>query len=411
MNERELRDRLRSLEVPDQGDAEERARRVLESAWEDRPQRPGRRRARAVLVLAAAGLIALLALSSAGADVRDWIEDTIGSEDAAPSLTSLPAPGRLLVESAQGPWVVAEDGSQRRLGDYEQATWSPNGRYVVGTDGGRLVAMEPDGEVVWTVTQPGRVTDPDWQAPDGFRIAYRNGDEIRMVEGDGTGDRLVARGVASVAPAWRPGSTDVLALDRDGLLVRHAESGRLVVAVPFRSRMNELGAGLKELEWSRDGSMLAVNYGRAITPLIDGYWNATNIIGSFERVDGRLSKSPEGSFQLSSVEFSPSGRRIAYVRQSGRGDAVSSAVLIAPTRTPTSDRRLLFSGPGRFTDLAWSPDGKWLLVAWKDADQWLFINLKHPERVRAVGNISSQFDPGGEGPAPFPRISGWCCPE
>ena len=85
------------------------------------------------------------------------------------------------------------------------------------------------------------------------------------------------------------------------------------------------------------------------------------------------------------------------MRQARRGDSITSSVLVAPTRRQTSSRRLLFSGPGRFTDLAWSPDGDWLLVAWKDADQWLFINLKRPERVRAVGNISSQFDPGGDG--------------
>ena len=127
MNERELRERLRSLDVPDESGAEERARALLDEAWGDRQPTPRRRPFRAVLAVAAIGLVGLFALAPAGADVRDWIDDTIGSEDAAPSLTSLPAPGRLLVDSQQGPWVVNEDGSQRRLGDYEQSAWSPNG--------------------------------------------------------------------------------------------------------------------------------------------------------------------------------------------------------------------------------------------------------------------------------------------
>ena len=54
------------------------------------------------------------------------------------------------------------------------------------------------------------------------------------------------------------------------------------------------------------------------------------------------------------------------------------------------------------------PTAHWLLLAWRDADQWLFIRLRDG-RVVAVDNISQQFDPGGNGPPPFPRLAGWCC--
>ena len=70
--------------------------------------------------------------------------------------------------------------------------------------------------------------------------------------------------------------------------------------------------------------------------------------------------------------------------------------------------RRLFSGPGHFTGLAFSPDGRWLLVAWHDADQWLFIPLGGG-KVKAVGHILAQFAPGETGPTSFPRLDGWCC--
>ncbi len=71
---------------------------------------------------------------------------------------------------------------------------------------------------------------------------------------------------------------------------------------------------------------------------------------------------------------------------------------------------MLFSGVGRFSDLAWSPDGRWLLVAWPDADQFLFIRTPGVRKIVAVSNIAREFDPGRPGRATFPEVIGWCCP-
>ena len=49
-------------------------------------------------------------------------------------------------------------GRKRRLGDYEEASWSPRGLFVVATSDRRVVALEPDGDVRWTVTRPRPVT-------------------------------------------------------------------------------------------------------------------------------------------------------------------------------------------------------------------------------------------------------------
>ena len=89
-------------------------------------------------------------------------------------------------------------GRKRRLGDYEEASWSPRGLFVVAASDRRVVALEPDGDVRWTVTRPRPVADARW-APSGFRIAYREGNTLRVVVGDGTNDHLLAR-----APPRRP---------------------------------------------------------------------------------------------------------------------------------------------------------------------------------------------------------------
>ena len=55
---------------------------------------------------------------------------------------SLPASGRLLVASVEGSWVVHRDGSKRFLGDYRESSWSPKGKFVVGTRGHELFVKE-----------------------------------------------------------------------------------------------------------------------------------------------------------------------------------------------------------------------------------------------------------------------------
>ena len=63
--------------------------------------------------------------------------------------------------------------------------------------------------------------------------------------------------------------------------------------------------------------------------------------------------------------------------------------------------RELFSGPGRFGQVAFSPDGRRLLVPWPDADQWLFLSSSRGGHVGAVANIGRQFARGrAERPVP-----------
>src|SRR5688500_16584515 len=188
-SDRDLGRALRDISAPGESDAEARSWEVVRAAYAEREP------LRAPAVAGGLALVAI-ALSPAGAEVRDAIRDAlgIGIEDASPTLRSLPAGGELLVESAQGPWIVREDGSKRLLGDWEEASWSPHGVYVAVAEGRELAAVDTSGEVRWTFPAPGVVDDPLWagDAAD-TRIAYRSGADLRVIAGDGSPatDRLI----------------------------------------------------------------------------------------------------------------------------------------------------------------------------------------------------------------------------
>ena len=111
----------------------------------------------------------------------------------------------------------------------------------------------PTAECRWTLARSGPVSLPSWNSPDGFRIAYLSGSSLRVVNGDGSGDHLLAKSVAKVAPAWMPGPAYVLAYaGKDGgVTAVAADSGREV----FTTRRSSAPIGL---QWSTDGKRLLV---------------------------------------------------------------------------------------------------------------------------------------------------------
>jgi WD40 repeat protein len=405
VTERQIAELLRRTPVPAEREAEERGWRVVLAAFEDRlpARRPARRSNRMAIAIAIALLGLVLALTPAGAKVADLVHDVVhpGTEHARP-LTSLPAPGRLLVNSPQGPWVVNEDGSKRLLGDYRDATWSPHGYFVAVTRGHQLTAVEPGGNVHWSLTKAGHVGDPRW-APSGYRIAYQAGRSMRVVAGDGTGDHLLARGVASTPPAWRPvpfpeakvsatgAGANVLALaTTDGQIVLVDADSRRVM---WRSAPGPVPS---ELDWSANGSRLVALSGSSLRLFAPR---------------GELLRTQELPSRIgtSTGEFAPSGGTFAIAGTSRAHGRTRSQALLLNLGSGRASRRRLLSDPGRFTALSWSPNGRWLLVSWRDTDQWLFLNPATRRRIKTVGGISRQFNPGATGPAAFPRLAGWCC--
>jgi hypothetical protein len=376
------RRRLREFRAPDEGGAERRAWPVVRSAYLERePVLARRSRRRIALVPTVAVIVAGLVLSPAGATVGGLITRALGVRDAAPALSSLPSPGRILVSGPGGTWTAAADGSTRHLGPWRQASWSPRGLFVAVASGDRLAAVDPRGGVQWAVGRP-EVSDPRWFSPTGFRIAYLSAGTLRVIAGDGRDDHVLAGAVANVAPAWRPDHPYELAYVTDSgrLVVRDGDSGLVLWTAAAGPRP-------RELMWSSDGRRLLVLSSRAArTYTAGGALSATIAL-------------PPGS-SANDGALSPDGRMLALVLG---GDEV---VVSSPVSSRPAMRQLL-AGSG-VREVSWSPNGRWLLVSWPAADQWVFVRVAGAPRVAAVSRIVQQFSAGGSATG-FPHIEGWCC--
>jgi hypothetical protein len=385
MSTRDVRGALLAVPVPDELEAQRRAWAVVREAYATREPVPRRdRRLRLLVAVAVLGVLVAAALSPPGRAVGGWIRDRIaGEENAEPALFRLPAAGRLLVVSEQGPWIVRPDGSKRLLGSYENASFSPNALYVVVTDGRRVLALEPNGDPRWSLSRPTPVSDARWAPTPGFRVAYREGDELRVVVGNGTGDRLLVGGVAAVAPAWLPveGRTVLAYAGTNGRVhVVEADSGEELWS-------SDPGAEPEQLVWSSDGGALLVVTTGGRHPVY--------------RQDGRLLRmveTPRG-WDVLDAAFAPGTRQLAYSAFEAEEDR--SAVFLGSER--------LQSVEGRLENVVFSPNGNWLLTGWPEADQLLFLRLPGVSRIVAVSDVRREFDPGSVGATTFPRVAEWCC--
>jgi hypothetical protein len=364
---------MRRFRAPGEAEAEERTWAVVASAYAGRDATRARRRTlRPVLALVAVAVavaaLAAVAFTSPGEALITSVRKAIGVASARPALFSLPARGNVLA----GGWLVRSDGSARRLGDYTQSSWSPFGHFVVAANRNELAALEPDGSIRWTLARP-HVRFPRWAGGrTDTRVAYLSGSHLRIVAGDGTGDRPVAV-AAHVAPSWREAaSAGALALvyadPRGRVRAFEPASGRTL----FRTAPGPVPT---TLVWSDDGGRLLVVAPRRLR-IYD--------------LRGRLTTSVTGTFRDAS--FLPGTRRVAVLSVRGHDSVVS---LLGAARP-------LFRTTGRLAQVVPSPDARWLLVTWPQADQWLFLRVAGKGRLRAVGDISEQL--GGS----F-AVDGWCC--
>jgi hypothetical protein len=396
----DLHRRLRDAPIPDEHGARERGWRVVRASFQAQPPPAHitRAPARIGIAIAVTALALVLVLTPAGAKVVEVVRDVVepGQRNAQPALTSLPAPGQLLVTSAKGAWVVREDGSKRLLGAYDDGTWSPSGLFVAVTQGRELTAVEPDGTVRWSLASKRPVRDAAW-SPSGIRIAYLAGDSLRVVAGDGTRDHRVVGRVSPVAPVWKPlrqpisageptyePRTNVLAyVDRhDRVTLRDVRPDRVLW------RTHRYASPIRALQWSPDRRRLLVR-----------------TASSVDFLDARGRTVDELAWRTVDASMSPDHRQVALIRRTA--DNGSDLIVTGPDGGGAARRFL--SGAGRITTPTWSPDGSRLLVAWRDANQWLFIHPARPHKVEAVAHISRQFDPGATGRPSFPQIRGWCC--
>lgn len=413
----QVRDSVREQPLPGETEAEARAWRVLEAALAERetsadsPAAAGRARSgrtrrglhprrvalrlALVAVLVAAGL--LVALTPAGAEMGDWIEDRFTKDsgrESRPSFADLPKGGSVLALTRAGAYAVRPDGGTQWLGSFSEAGWSPRGLHAIGVDGRRLIAVDPTGTPKWTLAGPRRVHHPAWSLGEGFWVAYlaadpgRPGSVLRAVDGRGdpTTDKRLRRRAAAVTPAWRPGP---------GYVMTYATAEPAAGAVETLDAVSgrrlwraQVGAPVESLAWSRDGRRLVALSSQKVTVLSRG---------------GRVLRTLALPAVASELALHPSGRRAAVVVGARGEQRVVELPLVRDGGDGSgTGTRQLFQGD--VDGLAWSRDGRHLLLAWRDTGQWLLMGPGR--RIRALDEVARELGAVGG----FPRIAGWCCP-
>jgi Tol biopolymer transport system component len=241
-------------------------------------------------------------------------------------------------------------------------TWAPDGRrFATVTRGGRLTIFDLVNRTTRDVVAGlSSESSPMW-SPDGTTIAYATArGEIRLIRPDGSGERVVARGVRAV---WSPDGTRLavvgeselhVGVDRRTLVVVRADGGGAVTL------SRDLG---DYASWSPDGRHVAFVETRLFLPPTElDPVESTDIF--IADADGggrrRVTHEPGGS-EVTQPVWSPDGKRILY-SASYASDLYNDLELYAVGPNGGRVRALTRNSVNDY-DPAWSPDGTRLAFA------------------------------------------------
>lgn len=237
----------------------------------------------------------------------------------------------------------------------------PTAGVIVFSDDGTPYTLLPDGSALTSLGELG-ASEPRF-SPGGRRIAYVNGEHIRVARNDGTAARRLTRppaGGSDSGPAWSPsGRSLVFTRSVPKRSTRAARSGLRVIRLDGTGGrwLDPAGSGLWAPDWSPEGRRIAAH--EPVGEAGGRLW----VVGADGRNRRRL-----GPRNLSGQEprWSPDGRRIAFV------DVEAGVVRILDLRT--NRVRTVFEPEPETYDTeyvgwghAWSPDGRWLAVQWTNA--------------------------------------------
>src|SRR5437868_2805129 len=246
---------------------------------------PSHKRSRGGLLLVAFAVAFVLGAGAAALAATGNLRDHLGAVPPAPGRV----PTRLSVRSgshgvavvAGGKlWLATRAGLRIEGMPVSAAELSPRALYAVVGIGSSLVALAPGNRRPWVQKTDGRVVSVAW-SPDGLKIAYvvaRPGaDELRLIEGDGSPDRLLVRRVRPVKPSWRRDSLAVAYVDARGrAAVFYLSAG---LRRTFDTR--RCGGAAREVAYDRHAPALAVVSAHAIA--VVRRWNRPPSCATLDR--------------------------------------------------------------------------------------------------------------------------------
>ena len=285
---------------------------------------PDRRRSHVGLAIAIAAFAFALGAGAAALAATGNLHVKLGSptkhERQTPVRLSVPPGTRGIAVVAGGRLWLATIGGLRIEGlPVSAAELSPRALYAVVGIGSSLVALAPGGRRAWVHPTSGRVLAAAW-SPDGLKIAYLvrqpGGDELHMIEGDGSPDRLLARGVRSVRPSWRADSLAIAYVDGRG----RAASFDLRTSTARTFDTRRCGGGARAVVYARTAPALAVYSARGVAVVErwsrparcrpvgpSGSWVAGGWLAGGQLVTGGLF----GRMRISGFAVSPVGSSVA----------------------------------------------------------------------------------------------------
>jgi hypothetical protein len=237
---------------------------------------PTDQRLSGVLVLVLATVAFAVGAGAAALAATGNLRVDIGAKNKparpVPTRLSVPPGSNGLALVAGGKlWLATRSGLRIEGMPVSAAELSPRALYAVVGIGSSLVALAPGNRHPWVHPTGGRVVAASW-SPDGLKIAYvvarRGRYELRMIEGDGSPDRLVAGRADPAKPSWRPDSLAVAYVDSGGrAAVYDLGNGTRRI---FDTR--ECGGPTRAVAYAPRGRRLAVA-GRSGLALVER-WNA-----------------------------------------------------------------------------------------------------------------------------------------
>ena len=232
---------------------------------------------------------------------------------------------------------------------------------------------------------------PAW-SQDGQMLAFNRGYELRIINADGTGQRVVAAG--AYEPSWSPDGTR-LAYHTGAWgairLVSADGTGDVAILIPEALGPDYLSVG--QPAWSPDGQSIAFSAHWYADDGVPEIW-VMNSDGSNPRmIEGTGPGADPYSANGSDPSWSPDGTRIAFVPKRWLGGPF--AFLVASRLADgTGDLTVHFTSmpggmmPSPVGDLDWSPDGQSIAF-----ERWSATEA-FPHRIRVVdtgSGISAQL--------------------